>query len=71
MNQRQAAEIICRRIYAMTRQAQHDFSGDQREFYCPMLAEAFAACGTLFPSQMAMAMDEVEQAAKDGVYPPR
>lgn len=55
-NKKEARAALCDHVYAMSRQAPHDFGGEQREFYIPRLHECLVALAVLFPEDMAIAM---------------
>ncbi len=46
---------LCKAIWEMSKQAPHDFGGEQREFYLARLQTAMISAANLFPAQFARA----------------
>lgn len=51
----QQIDDLCKAIWEMSKQAPHDFGGEQREFYLARLQKAMVSAALLFPAQFARA----------------
>jgi hypothetical protein len=55
-------ERVCKAAWEMARQAPHDFGGEQRDFYLPRLNQLIISLAILFPSQVADAVTDEDDA---------
>lgn len=56
-----AIDDLCQAVWDMSKQAPHDFVGEHRDFYLPLLQQSMVAAAILFPAQFGRAMSHDEQ----------
>jgi hypothetical protein len=51
MSKEEQIETLCKAVWEMCKQAPHDLSGEQHEFYLSRLTNCMLAAAQLFPAQ--------------------